>query len=139
MLGDNAIYGQFELTIDDKNRVIIPAKTGVEKGEEIVIYTENGDRYIDDKKRYTKKIQKILDRIENPMDLKQYKKDLELMRYFSDAILADVTVDGSHRIRITDIEDIRGNNTLEVCGAGNRLRIVNATKAYKKKTRLKKA
>ena len=59
MLGDKSVYGEFPVTIDDKNRMIIPARTGIEYNEDILIVSINSNRYVVSQRVFDEYINKL--------------------------------------------------------------------------------
>ena len=123
MLGDNYIYGEFPVTIDDKNRMIIPARTGIEYNEDILIIRINGEKYIVSQHlfdEYLRRIDEDLSRADNTLD---FKSLMDLKDYLCSMIIKQARADKQHRILVTDVYEPKGQ--AKVRGMGKYLRLLD--------------
>ncbi|MBQ9072205.1 MAG: hypothetical protein IJY25_03515 [Bacilli bacterium] len=109
MFRTEGICGQLEMSVDDKNRMILPEHTGAEPGEKLVIVRNKESKCYDiyAEKHYQKKLQLQIDYLENKLktaiDIKMREKLQLLLNDIYSCILAEVTCDKQRRIVITSI------------------------------------
>ena len=103
MLGDNDIYGRFYANIDDKNRLCLPAKTGVEYGEELFIVSTGYSKYVVSKKYFDEYICLIKEQLQHPVSKVHFQELWELYEDLCSMIIKSVKADKQHRILVTDI------------------------------------
>jgi len=123
MLGDKPIYGEFPVTIDDKNRMIIPARTGIEYNENILIVSINGTRYIVSQNVFDEYINIIDVSIQNASSVSEFRELLSFKSYLCDMVVKQATADKQHRILVTDVYKPKGK--ARVKGMGRILKLVD--------------
>ena len=104
MFGEESIYGQSIIHLDDKRRIILPKYTGAQKGDKLVIVRKKGRLYVEredilDSK--IKELERLCSRSANP---EETKEEIELFKMYS-SILKKVTCDSQGRITLGDITD----------------------------------
>ena len=125
MFGDVLIAGRYNVSVDQKHRIIIPAQTKREPGETIyVVYEESLDRYI----LYSQKTMKeLFDKIDD-LILNAKSKD-EVLDYkiklleLANSVVHTTTVDKQGRIQLRDC--IGDDKKASLIGGGNHLIITN--------------
>lgn len=103
MFGEESIYGQSIIHIDDKNRAFIPKFTGVEKDDNLLILNkgEHIDIYsVEAFEESLKQLEKSF--FGNDLQMKQ-QLDLEILKLYS-SILRKVKVDSQARINFGNVE-----------------------------------
>ena len=123
MLGDNYIYGEFPVTIDDKNRMIIPARTGIEYNEDILIIRINGEKYLVSQnlfEEYIKRIDEDIAKANSTLDLKSL---IDLKDYLCSMIIKQARADKQHRILVTDVYKPKGQ--AKVRGMGKYMKLLD--------------
>ena len=123
MLGDNYIYGEFPVTIDDKNRMIIPARTGIEYNEDILIIRINGEKYLVSQhlfEEYIKRIDEDIAKANSTLDLKSL---MDLKDYLCSMIIKQARADKQHRILVTDVYKPKGQ--AKVRGMGKYMKLLD--------------
>jgi DNA-binding transcriptional regulator/RsmH inhibitor MraZ len=125
MLGDVDVFGRFDVTIDDKNIMILPAKTKVEAGEEVLIVSKAGAKYIVSRKFFDEYIEAIRKQIYNPLNKRDFIELLELYESLCEMVIKQVKVDKQHRILVTDLYQPKGKG--QIMGMGKMLKLINVT------------
>ena len=123
MIGDKNIYGDFNVTIDDKNRMIIPAKTGIEYNEEVLIISINNNKFIVSQKVFEEYISRIDNDIRTCKDKLELASLLDLKDYLCGIIIKQATADKQHRILVTDVYEPKGQAKIK--GMGRILKLVD--------------
>ena len=123
MFGDRTLLGTYEVSVDSKNRIILPAKTGREVGEELVLaYDEDLKKYfiyklsdVEDKIKYYEDIIEITSSEEEIVKLKS--KEYEYAKRLKDIL----TVEKQGRIKLNS--DLGKYKKLILIGCGNNIYI----------------
>ncbi|MBQ3020836.1 MAG: hypothetical protein IJD92_01270 [Bacilli bacterium] len=104
MFGDKPMLGSQEITVDEKHRVIVPASTNVEKGEELVLlYDEEFVIYrIYTYAQIISKFEEINRKIKNATNDKEERRYKEQLLKLSKSIINASTVDGNRRFNISN-------------------------------------
>lgn len=140
MFGEETIYGQATMSLDDKNRIILPKFTHREVGDKLVIVkndeSNSYDVYREDK--YSEKLKAQIDYLEDKLNKTiDQKKREELQVLLNDLyshVLASVKCTYQGRIVITSIlEKGEKLDQVEVIGAYDHLMIKKAKQKSKKK------
>lgn len=121
MFGEKPIFGQSELTIDDKGRIFIPVSTKREPGEELVIvYNEELNVHeIYSINALNKKFETLNNMILNSKTKKEKEFYEKRFYVFSKSILRSEKVDSQGRILTGKI--FQGEEKLLCTGAYDRL------------------
>ena len=113
MFGEQSIYGQSTVHIDDKKRIILPKYTFAEAGDSLLIVNEGEYFSIHSEKEFEEKLkQKEIELDKTSSKLRSAKKRELLIMYSS--ILKRVTCDKQGRITLGNITD---SNELKCIGA----------------------
>ena len=113
MFGDQSIYGQSTIHLDDKKRIILPKYTFAEEGDSLLVLNEGEYLTIHSEKEFEEKLkQKELELEEASSKTKKSKKRELLILYSS--ILKKVTCDKQGRITLGNIID---SNEIKCIGA----------------------
>ena len=123
MLGDNDIYGRFYANLDDKNRLCLPAKTGVEAGEELLIVSTGYSKYIVSKHYFDEYVRNIKEELQNPVSKVHFKELLELYEDLCSMIIKSTRADKQHRILVTDVYSPEQGKA-EMMGVGKVLKLL---------------
>ena len=129
MLGQEDIFGKFYCSVDDKNRLILPAATKAEHKEELMIVSMGGAKYIVDSSFFTDYVNNIRKRLENPLSKADFNELSKLYESLCDMVIKQVRVDASRRILLTDV--LKPNSSAEITGMGKILRIDKNKKTRK--------
>ena len=106
MFGDESIYGQSTIHIDDKKRIILPKYTGAKKGDKLVIVRKKGYLHVEREDILDTKIKELERICSRSVDPEKTKLEIELFKMYS-SILKKVTCDSQGRITLGDIVDSR--------------------------------
>ena len=121
MIGDTNIFGEFYCTIDDKNRMIIPSKTGVEYKENIFIVSINGSKYLVSQHVFEEYINRIENDLLNAKDELEFRSLFDLKDYLCSMVIKQARADKQHRILVTDVYQPKGQ--ARVRGMGRYLKL----------------
>lgn len=113
MFGDESIYGQSTIHIDDKKRIILPKYTGAEKGDKLVIVRKKGRLYVEREDILDSKIKELERLCSHSTNPEETKEEIELFKMYS-SIIKKVTCDSQGRITLGDIID---SNEIKCIGA----------------------
>lgn len=123
MFGDNDIYGRFYANLDDKNRLCLPAKTGVEYGEELLIVSTGYSRYIVSKRYFDAYVSMIKDELQHPVSKVHFNELWELYEHLCSMIIKSTRADKQHRILVTDIYKPEQGKA-EMMGVGKAIKLL---------------
>ncbi len=123
MLGDKSVYGEFPVTIDDKNRMIIPARTGIEYNEDILIVSINSNRYVVSQRVFDEYINKLDESIATAPTELDFRSLMDLKDYLCSMIIKQCRADKQHRILVTDVYEPKGQ--AKVRGMGRYLKLID--------------
>ena len=113
MFGEQSIYGQSNVRIDDKNRIILPKYTYAEAGDKLLVINDGEYLSIHSEQEFEEKLrQKELELEKSSLKQKNAKKRELLILYSS--VLKRVTCDKQGRITLGNITD---SNELKCIGA----------------------
>ena len=130
MLGQEDVFGKFYCSVDDKNRLILPAATKAEHKEELLVVSRGGaTKYIVDREYFDDYVERIRKRLENPLNKSDLDELFELYESLCDMVIKQVRVDASRRILLTDV--LKPNSSAEITGMGKILRIDKNKKTRK--------
>ena len=140
MFGEKNIYGQINLKLDDKNRIILPKFTYRETGDSLVIVKNKESNSYDIYKTevFDEKLQDQInyleDKLKKTIDDKKREQIQKLLNELYDSILVKTTCDKQGRIVITSILDEGEKiDTVEAIGAYNHLMIRKPKQKSKRK------
>ena len=103
MFGEQSIYGQTMVHIDDKNRMFLPKITYVEKDDNLLILNKGdyiGIYSVETFEETLKRLEKSF--FGNDLQMKR-ELDLEILKLYS-SILRKVKVDSQNRINFGNVE-----------------------------------
>ena len=104
MFGEESIYGQSIIHLDDKKRIILPKYTYAEAGDKLLVINDGEYLSIHSEQEFEEKLrQKELELEKSNLKLKNAKKRELLILYSS--ILKRVTCDKQGRITLGNITD----------------------------------
>jgi DNA-binding transcriptional regulator/RsmH inhibitor MraZ len=101
MFGEESIYGQSIIHLDDKKRIILPKYTGAEKGDKLVIVRKKGRLYVEREDILDRKIKELERLCSRSVDPEKAKFEIEFYKMCS-SILKKVTCDSQRRITLGD-------------------------------------
>ena len=104
MFGEESIYGQSIIHLDDKKRIILPKYTGAEKGDKLVIVRKKGYLSVEREDILDTKIKELEKLCSCSVDPEKSKLEIELFKMYS-SILKKVTCDSQGRITLGDAAD----------------------------------
>ena len=113
MFGEESIYGQSIIHLDDKNRIILPKYTGAEKGDKLVIVRKKGYLSVEREDILDSKIKELERLCLKSVDSEKTKYEIEFYKMCS-SILKKVTCDSQGRITLGNIVD---RNEIKCIGA----------------------
>ena len=122
MIGDTDVLGKLYANLDDKNRLCIPAKTGVEENEEILIIAYAGSRYLVSKYVFDEYIADIRKQMKQPISKEQLSDLWQLYESLCEMVIKQGRADKQHRIVVSDVyksEDGR----VEMMGLGKVIKL----------------
>lgn len=124
MLGDKEIYGRFYANIDDKNRLCLPAKTGVEYGEELLIVSTGYSKYVVNRDFYLSYLAGIKEQLRYPVSKDQFQDLWNLYEDLCEMVIKSCKADKQHRILVTDIYT-PDMGRAEMMGVGKALKLLS--------------
>ena len=100
MFGDNYMAFRQEVAVDEKYRIFIPSKTGVEKGEILYLtYSSDMTHFIISKAKYIlTKIEQLQKACLDTKDIELYQELTKDREYFSGLIIQILKVDSQKRV-----------------------------------------
>lgn len=104
MFGEESIYGQSIIHLDDKKRIILPKYTSAEKGDKLVIVRRKGLLYVEREDILDAKIKELERLCSRSVEPKKTKLEVEFYKMCS-SILKKVTCDSQGRITLGNITD----------------------------------
>lgn len=126
MFGEKNIYGTYQMTKDEKNRVCLPPQTNAEKGDELIIFSMGGELYLMNKIVADKVISDLNERIlyaPNNETRLQFKKQLdELTEHF----IKTIKVGTAGRVSLSKIVE---SKTITGIGQGKMFKIIDSKKS----------
>ena len=130
MFGDKIIIGYSNSSVDEKKRIILPKFTGVAPGDKLIVIPEDNRLAI-----YSSYIlEEYVDKIDEIKDFREKKELLKEFREYCESVIAEVTVDKSKRIALSNIDF--NDNKVIVRGSGDRVVITGDftyPESYKRK------
>ena len=113
MFGEQSIYGQSIIHLDDKKRIILPKYTFAEAGDSLLVINEGEYITIHSEKEFEEKLKQKEEELEKCSSKLKNAKKRELFIMYS-SILKRVTCDKQGRITLGNIIE---NNEIECIGA----------------------
>ena len=115
MFGDNIIIGYSNSSVDEKKRIILPKFTGAAPGDKLIVIPEDNRLAI-----YSSYIlEEYVDKIDEIKDFREKKELLKEFREYCESVIAEVIVDKSKRIALSNIDF--NDNKVIVRGSGDRV------------------
>ena len=123
MFGEESIYGQNEVSLDSKKRIILPANTKREKGDTLLLVKDHDISLYEIFNAYTydKLIEDLNQKIANTTDKQEeiyYKKKIYEI---SKSIIKKLNVDVQGRVTLGNIYEKENTNKILCIGAYDRL------------------
>ena len=103
MFGEESMYGQSVVHLDNKNRIFLPKFTYVEKDDSLLIIDKEDYLSIYKEDLFEEKIKYLEDLYINSDSNRKREIDVELLKLYS-SILKKVKADNQHRISLGGIE-----------------------------------
>ena len=113
MFGEESIYGQSTIHLDDRKRIILPKYTGAEKGDKLVIVRKKGYLTVEREDILDSKIKELEKLCSHSVDPEKTNLEIEFFKMCS-SILKKVTCDSQGRITLGDTID---SNEIKCIGA----------------------
>ena len=113
MFGEESIYGQSIIHLDDRKRIILPKYTGAEKGDKLVIVRKKGYLTVEREDILDSKIKELEKLCSRSVDPEKTNLEIEFFKMCS-SILKKVTCDSQGRITLGDTID---SNEIKCIGA----------------------
>ena len=113
MFGEESIYGQSVIHLDDKKRIILPKYTYAEKGDKLVIVRKKGYLSVEREDILDSKIKELERLCSKSVDPEKTKLEIEFYKMCS-SVLKKVTCDSQGRITLGNIVD---SNEIKCIGA----------------------
>jgi DNA-binding transcriptional regulator/RsmH inhibitor MraZ len=126
MFGEKNIYGAYQMIKDEKNRVSLPTQTGAEKGDELIVFTMDGDIYLMNKIIADKVISDINERIlyaPNNETRLQLKKQLDEL---TENFVKTIKVGSAGRVSLSKIVE---SKNITGIGQGKMFKIIDSKKS----------
>jgi DNA-binding transcriptional regulator/RsmH inhibitor MraZ len=115
MFGDKIIIGYSNSSVDEKKRIILPKFTGAAPGDKLIVIPEDNRLAI-----YSSYIlEEYVDKIDEIKDFREKKELLKEFREYCESVIAEVIVDKSKRIALSNIDF--NDNKVIVRGSGDRV------------------
>ena len=112
MIGDTDVLGKFYANLDDKNRLCLPAKSGVEENEEILILAYAGARYVVSKHYFDEYLANIKQQIKQPVSYEE----------LCGMVIKSTRADKQHRILVSDVYK-SDDGKVEMMGLGKVIKL----------------
>ena len=122
MIGDTDVLGKFYANLDDKNRLCLPAKSGVEENEEILILAYAGARYVVSKHYFDEYLANIKQQIKQPVSKEQLRDLWELYEELCGMVIKSTRADKQHRILVSDVYK-SDDGKVEMMGLGKVIKL----------------
>ena len=140
MFGQDMMFGQKNIKIDEKGRIILPNFTYVESKDIVLlgISDNDGNFKMFSKNEVVKAINNMIEEQKTVNDLKRFKFLTEQINSFQSSILTECVVDNQKRITIpVEIrEELNLEDSLYICGGTDYC--IPCLNLYKSKQDMKK-
>lgn len=123
MFGEESMYGQYMVHLDDKDRIFLPRFTYVEQGDSLLIIDKEDYLHVYGEEVFEKRIKQLEDIYIKSSSDKKREIEIELLKLYS-SILKKVKADSQRRINLGGIK----TNKNEFLCIGARDHIVLDTK-----------